>query len=73
MARTEMPVLLMYAEPGAVVPPSAIPWYTARIAHLETSFIEQGIHFLQEDQPVAIGRALADWMRRSEEIAVMPQ
>ena len=64
MARTKMPVLLLYAEPGAVVPPSAVAWYVKRIANLETSFVGQGLHYIQEDQPDAIGRAIADWIRR---------
>jgi haloalkane dehalogenase len=65
MATTKMPVLLVYAEPGAVVPPSAVAWYVKRIANLETSFVGQGLHYIQEDQPDAIGRAIADWMRRN--------
>ncbi len=65
MAKTEMPVLLLYAEPGAVVPPSAVDWYIERIANLETSFVGQGFHFIQEDHPDAIGREIADWMRRN--------
>jgi haloalkane dehalogenase len=64
MATTKMPVLLVYAEPGAVVPPSAVAWYVKRIANLETSFVGQGFHFIQEDQPDAVGRAIADWIRR---------
>jgi len=65
MAETDMPVLLAYAEPGVLIPPDAVDWYTQRIARLETSFIGQGLHFIQEDQPHAIGRALADWLRRT--------
>lgn len=65
MAKTEMPVLLVYAEPGAVVPPSAVAWYVKRIANLETSFVGQGIHFIQEDQPDAVGRSIEDWIRRN--------
>lgn len=65
MAETEMPVLLAYASPGALVPPQAVGWYTQKIANLETAFIGQGFHFIQEDQPDAIGRAIADWMRRN--------
>lgn len=64
MATTKMPVLLVYAAPGAVVPPSAVTWYLQRIPNLETTFVGQGIHFIQEDQPDAVGRAIADWIRR---------
>lgn len=64
MGKTEMPILLMYADPGVVVPPKAVEWYVKKIPKLETVFIGQGLHFIQEDQPEAIGYALVDWMRR---------
>lgn len=69
MTKTTMPVLLLYAEPGVIVPPAAVAWYTKKIAKLETSFVGQGFHFIQEDQPDAVGRALTDWMRRNRSVA----
>lgn len=65
MGETDMPVLLTYAEPGVLVPPQAVPFYTNLIGDLETAFIGQGLHFIQEDQPDAIGRAISDWLRRN--------
>lgn len=65
MAETDMPVLLTYAEPGVLVPPQAVPFYSELIDDLEAVFVGQGLHFIQEDQPVAIGRAIADWLRRN--------
>jgi len=64
MAQTKLPMLLLYGAPGAVLPPSVVPWYEKKIKNLETSYVGQGLHFLQEDQPDAIGRALNDWIRR---------
>jgi haloalkane dehalogenase len=64
MGETDMPVLLAYAEPGVLVPPQAVPFYTGLIVDLETAFVGQGLHFIQEDQPDAIGRAISDWLRR---------
>ena len=64
MGQTDMPVLLTYAEPGVLVPPQAVPFYSNLIGDLEAVFIGQGLHFIQEDQPVAIDRAIADWIRR---------
>jgi len=64
MTRTELPILLLYASPGAVVPPKVVPWYESKIKNLETAYIGRGFHFIQEDQPEAIGRALHDWIRR---------
>ena len=65
MGETDMPVLLAYAEPGVLVPPQAVPFYTGLIGDLETAFVGEGLHFIQEDQPDAIGRAVADWLRRN--------
>lgn len=65
MGQTDMPVLLAYAEPGVLVPPQAVPYYTGLIQNIETSFIGQGLHFIQEDQPHSIGRAIEDWLRRN--------
>ncbi len=65
MGETKMPVLLAYADPGVLIPPQAVPFYTGLISQLETAFIGQGLHFIQEDQPDAIGRAISDWLRRN--------
>ncbi|KAJ57039.1 hypothetical protein ACMU_00680 [Actibacterium mucosum KCTC 23349] len=65
MTTTDMPTLLIYAEPGVLVPPQAVGWYTSNMQNVETAFAGQGFHFFQEDQPDAIGRALKDWMRRN--------
>ncbi len=65
MDTTGMPVLLAYAEPGVLVPPQVVPFYTGLIDNIETAYIGQGLHFIQEDQPAAIGRAIADWLRRN--------
>ena len=32
--------------------------------NIETAFVGVGLHFVQEDQPAAVGRAIADWYRR---------
>jgi len=64
MGKTKMPSLLLYADPGVIIPREAISWYIDKISNLETVFIGQGLHFIQEDQPDAIGLAIADWLRR---------
>jgi haloalkane dehalogenase len=64
MEEADKPMLLLYAAPGVLVPPAAVQWYTARIKRLETVYVGQGLHFIQEDQPETIGRALSEWVRR---------
>lgn len=65
MGDTTMPVLLTYADPGVIIPRSAVSWYVEKIENLEVTYIGQGLHFIQEDQPDAIGLAIADWLRRN--------
>lgn len=65
MSQTETPTLLLYAEPGVLVPPQAIGWYISRMRNLETVYVGQGLHFIQEDEPQSIGRAISDWLRRN--------
>lgn len=64
MAQTDIPILLVYAEPGVLVNEQVRQWYKSTIKNLETAYVGQGLHFIQEDQPLAIGRAVEDWLRR---------
>lgn len=65
MQSTTMPTLFLYAEPGVVGPPQVADWYATHLRNIETAYIGQGFHFIQEDQPNAIGRAVSDWLRRN--------
>jgi len=64
MTKTQLPILRLYASPGTIVTEKEVEWYTQNIKNIETHFVGQGLHLLQEDQPKAIGHALADWLRR---------
>lgn len=66
MTSTRLPMLMLYASPGAIVSEAEVSWYTANVKNIETQFIGQSFHYVQEDQPEAIGRAIADWLRRLE-------
>ncbi|WP_114285286.1 haloalkane dehalogenase [Candidatus Halocynthiibacter alkanivorans] len=61
---SEIPKLLFYAEPGALMPKRVVDYLTAKVKNLETRFVGAGTHFLQEDHPHLIGQGLADWLRR---------
>lgn len=58
------PKLLQYASPGAIIPPTAAAWMAEHYRNIETQFIGYGTHYVQEDNPEAIGRGIADWYRR---------
>jgi haloalkane dehalogenase len=56
-----VPKLFIDAEPGVFI--------TGRIRRLASSFPDQhhvvrGLHFVQEDSPDEIGRAIAGWLER---------
>lgn len=63
LQETEIPKLLLHAKPGALVRPAQIDWCRANLPNLETADVGTGIHFIQEDAPVEIGRAIAEWYR----------
>jgi haloalkane dehalogenase len=60
---TELPKLLFYANPGGLINPSMVEWSRANLKNLDTVDLGQGIHYLQEDHPRAIGEALANWIQ----------
>ena len=62
---SDTPKLLLYARPGAIVSPDAARWMVENYSNLQAQFVGYGIHFIQEDEPEAIGRAIADWYRRT--------
>lgn len=64
LARTDTPWLFLYATPGALNPPAAAEYWAKRAKNIETVYIGAGLHYVQEDQPFAIGRAISDWYRR---------
>jgi haloalkane dehalogenase len=62
LQETDLPMLLFHASPGAVMPAPAVDWAKANLSRLDTVDLGAGIHFLQEDHPHTIGRALAEWL-----------
>ena len=39
-------------------------WRVEHMKNIETAYVGVVLHFVQEDQPVAAGRAIADWYGR---------
>lgn len=60
----DIPWLFLYATPGATNPIEAADYWAARAKNIETVYIGHGLHYVQEDNPFAIGRAISDWYRR---------
>jgi haloalkane dehalogenase len=64
LQETPLPKLLFYADPGAITNALAVEWSKANLENLETVDLGRGIHYLQEDHPNAIGKALSSWIQR---------
>jgi haloalkane dehalogenase len=62
---SDMPKLLLYARPGALVPPWAAEWMAESYRDIEVIFVGYGRHYIQEDHPEAIGRNIVHWHQRN--------
>src|SRR5215813_14611561 len=61
LATSDVPKLFVMADPGALLAGGANLDF-ARALPMLTKVTVAGIHYLQEDSPDEIGRAIADWM-----------
>jgi haloalkane dehalogenase len=66
LLRGQVPRLLRHGEPGSVVGTTEVDWCRRDGARLEIVSVGAGTHFLPEDQPEAISRALAAWLMGRE-------
>ena len=64
MQETDVPMLFFWARPGALNNEAFAEAMVERVTNIQTAFVGEGRHFIQEDQPEMIGRTLADWRRR---------
>ena len=61
--KSDVPKLLLYAQPGALIRGPLLEWCRNNMRNLKTVDIGAGSHFVQEDQPHAIGEAIAEWYK----------
>ncbi len=61
LQQSDLPKLLFYGTPGALVQPPVIEWLEQNLKNFGKVDIGQGVHFLQEDNPHLIGSELAAW------------
>jgi haloalkane dehalogenase len=59
---SEYPKLMFCGDPGALISPAAAEAYAARLRNCRLIKLGAGTHYLQEDHPDAIGRALSAWI-----------
>ena len=61
LATSRVPKLFIKAEPGGILAGGAV-LDSARSWPVQTEVTVAGVHFVQEDSPDEIGRAIAGWM-----------
>lgn len=71
LAASSYPKLLFSGEPGALVTPECAERFSASLKSCAHLHLGPGLHYLQEDHPEAIGRAVAGWIAGIE--AMRPQ
>ncbi len=64
LQQSEVPKLMLWAKPGAIIKPSTAAELEKALPNLESVFIGKAKHYVQEDHPAAIGEALSDWLAR---------
>ena len=57
-----IPLLLLWAEPGALFNQERVKAHQERIPNLSAAKVGQGLHYIQEDCPDEIGKAIVEWM-----------
>ena len=58
---SDLPKLMLYAEPGGLLTKQHVDWAKQKIKNLESVYIGPGLHYLQESSPHRIGREVARW------------
>jgi haloalkane dehalogenase len=61
LTRTEIPKLMFYCHPGAIINDTQAAWCREHMPNLKAIDAGDGIHFVQEDNPELIGTELAKW------------
>lgn len=66
LAQSSYPKLLFVGDPGALVSPAFAESFASGLKSCRLVHIGPGIHYLQEDNPKAIGSALHEWLSELE-------
>lgn len=64
LMETEIPKLLFWAKPGALISPEKAAWYQRKLKNCRSVELARGIHYLQEDDPDSIGQHLVEWVSK---------
>ncbi|MEM8839254.1 MAG: haloalkane dehalogenase [Pseudomonadota bacterium] len=59
---SDVPKLVLYAEPGRLYPETLARWNTENAKNVSVAGVGPGLHALQEEAPEAVAAALAKWL-----------
>jgi len=69
LAASRYPKLLFVGQPGALISPAFAESFGAGLKNCRVVHLGAGAHYLQEDHPEMIGRAVAEWIARTEMVS----
>ena len=61
LQHSNIPKLSLYSQPGAIINSKYVQWIIKSIPNTKMVDIGEGIHFVQEDNPHGIGKAISEW------------
>lgn len=61
LQETSTPKLLLAATPGVMIKEKEVNWAKQNMDNLDVVNVGRGLHFIQEDNPDAIGQAISNW------------
>jgi haloalkane dehalogenase len=64
LTETEVPKLLFHGNDGVAIKEPEVAWCREHLSNLDVVDLGDGIHFLQETHPHAIGNELSKWYAR---------
>ena len=66
LTETNIPKLLLYAKPGMILKKKDVEKIQKEFKNLESVYIGKGKHYIQEDHPHEIGKAIQNWIKNSK-------
>lgn len=61
LTKTNIPKLCFYAHPGAIIRDEGVEWIKNNFPNTKMVDIGKGMHYIQEDNPHGIGKAISEW------------
>jgi len=62
LKQSEVPKLLLYAKPGMIIKKNEVERMEKEFTNLSSVYIGKGMHYVQEDHPHEIGKAIEEWV-----------